>query len=442
VNIRTAIALWALALPVAASPAADADIDAIRAEVAALRQDYETRLAALEARLAAAQLQPPAAPAATGFNPAISLIFDGTYRSFERDPQDYAIVGTLPAEGETGPGARNFDIGESELTLSANIDPYFSAFFVASFASNGEVGVEEANLTHIGFLPGATLKFGRFLSAFGYQNEIHAHAWDFVDAPLVHQAFFGGVLSEDGVQVRWVAPTITFWELGAEAGSGAAFPGTPLNRNTPNSLMLFTHVGADIGTNASFRAGASWRTTQARDRDYADVNALGSEVRNRFSGDVDMWGLDFVWKWTPSSATGKQLKLQAEYFGARSDGTFAYDVDGTALPGDIDAQQSGWYAQAVYQFMPRWRTGLRYDALDTGSVRITQIRDRSLDAADLPLLTSNDPTRLTAMLDYSPSEFSRIRLQIADDQARRNTDDLQFAIQYLMSMGSHGAHKY
>ena len=29
--------------------------------------------------------------------------------------------------------------------------------------------------------------------------------------------------------------------------------------------------------------------------------------------------------------------------------------------------QSGWYVQGVYQFLPEWRAGLRYDQLDEGS---------------------------------------------------------------------------
>jgi hypothetical protein len=46
------------------------------------------------------------------------------------------------------------------------------------------------------------------------------------------------------------------------------------------------------------------------------------------------------------------------------------------------------------------------------------------------------------MMDYNPSEFSRIRLQLAHDESRQNAADNQLFIQYQMSLGAHGAHKY
>ena len=46
------------------------------------------------------------------------------------------------------------------------------------------------------------------------------------------------------------------------------------------------------------------------------------------------------------------------------------------------------------------------------------------------------------MLDFSPSEFSRVRLQVARDQAREGVTDNQLFLQYQMSLGAHGAHGY
>ena len=52
------------------------------------------------------------------------------------------------------------------------------------------------------------------------------------------------------------------------------------------------------------------------------------------------------------------------------------------------------------------------------------------------------PTRTTLMVDYSPSEFSRLRVQLAHDQSRQGISDNQFFVQYIMSLGAHGAHSY
>jgi hypothetical protein len=46
------------------------------------------------------------------------------------------------------------------------------------------------------------------------------------------------------------------------------------------------------------------------------------------------------------------------------------------------------------------------------------------------------------MVDWSPSEFSRVRLQYANDRARYGLVDNQIIVQYQVSLGSHGAHSY
>ncbi|MDO9468019.1 MAG: TonB-dependent receptor, partial [Thiobacillus sp.] len=84
---------------------------------------------------------------------------------------------------------------------------------------------------------------------------------------------------------------------------------------------------------------------------------------------------------------------------------------------------------------PRWRTGYRYDRLDSGSV------DFGLNNANLPM-TSHKPTRHSLMLDYSPSEFSRLRLQHSKDQSMESQNENQWFVQYIHSLGSHGAHKF
>jgi hypothetical protein len=48
----------------------------------------------------------------------------------------------------------------------------------------------------------------------------------------------------------------------------------------------------------------------------------------------------------------------------------------------------------------------------------------------------------TLMLDFNASEFSRVRLQLAQDRSREGMPDTQIALQYQMSLGAHGAHSY
>jgi hypothetical protein len=46
------------------------------------------------------------------------------------------------------------------------------------------------------------------------------------------------------------------------------------------------------------------------------------------------------------------------------------------------------------------------------------------------------------MVDWSASEFSRLRLQLARDYSRAGEPDNQVLLQYVMSLGAHGAHRF
>jgi hypothetical protein len=379
----------------------------------------------------------------TAFNPAISVILAGTYSHLSEDPGTYRIAGFIPSGGEVGPGERTFNLGESELTLASNVDPYFFANLTASITSDNEVEVEEAYFRTLGLRDGVTVKGGRFFSGLGYLNEIHAHAWDFVDQPLVYQAFFGNQLTQDGIQAKWLAPTDLFIELGAEAGNGGAFPGTHRNKNGLNATTMFVHVGGDIGDSTSWRTGVSWLNDKADDRAYDDTDVFGVPVVNAFSGTSHTWGVDGIMKWAPhGDAVNKQLKLQGEYFHRTEDGQLAFDTAGANVIGDYRSGQSGWYAQSVYLFRPRWRVGLRYDSMESGRPHIGSVSAGLLPRNAFPALLANSPDRVTLMVDWSPSEFSRLRAQYAWDDARLDQRDRQFLIQYLYGIGAHGAHKF
>ncbi len=387
------------------------------------------------------------APTASSFNPAISLILNGSYANLSQDPDTYRLQGFIPSGGEVGPGRRSFRLGESELSLSASVDPSFSGRLTAAITPENEVSVEEAFFEKQGLFNGATLKGGRFLSSIGYLNGQHAHAWDFADAPLAYQAFFGGSLKTDGLQLRWLAPTDRFIELAAELGTGDSFPGNDTHRNGAGMFSLAAHTGDDFGASSSWRAGLSWLRHRAADRAYTDSDAAGTEVTNAFTGKSNTWVLDAIYKWAPNgNGTQQNLKVQGEYFRRTDDGSLAFDTlsqRGGPIADSYRSTQSGWYLQAVYQFMPMWRVGARYDRLSSGSPQIALLNSSVLTAADFPTLQSAHPTRSTVMVDYSASEFSRLRLQLAADHGRADgSTDRQVFIQYIMSLGAHGAHSF
>lgn len=442
--------------------AADNDLKSLREEIAQMRQAYEQRINALEARLvkaentvatAAADVQTVAQQAVTqqpaaaltqsnSFNPEMSMILQGSYNNLKQDPNVYQITGFVPTLGEVSPGARGFSLGESELVLSANIDPNWRGTAILALAPEGGVDMENATFESLGLGNGLSLKGGRFFSGIGYMNEQHSHAWDFTDAPLAYKAFLGNQLGDDGVQIRWLAPTDLFLEFGAEAGRGRTFPGANNNKNGVSQGAVFAHLGGDVGISNAWRVGLSWQGSSPKDRSYGDIDSTGATVSNNFSGKSRLWVADGIWKWSPNgNSTVNNFKLQGEYFKRREDGTLSSGACGSCAAG-FETDQSGWYVQGVYQFMPHWRLGLRHDALKSGTVNIGQVNSGMLSIADFTQLAAHDPKRNTAMLDYSPSEFTRFRLQWARDNSGIGATDNQLFLQYIFSLGAHGAHAF
>jgi hypothetical protein len=396
----------------------------------------EQRLQELEQRIAQLESTPaPSAPASAGaFNPAVSLILSGTYANLSEDPAGYRISGfALPADAEAGPGTRGFSLAESELGIAANVDPDFFGSLALALAPDDTVSVEEAYIQTIGLSNGLGVKAGRFFSSIGYLNSQHAHTWDFVDAPLAYQALLGTQFGDDGVQVKWLAPTDLFLELGAEAGRGRSFPGSDTEKNGIGAGTFFVHAGDDVGASNSWRAGLSLLATAPREREVAEIDRTGADVTDSFSGDSRLWVADFIWKYAPNGNKGRgNFKVQAEYLQREEQGDLTYAGTTTA---DYASRQSGWYLQGVYQFAACWRAGLRTDRLDHGSV------DYGANGANLKASTW-DAFRNSVMVDYSPSEFSRIRLQYSEDQAQEEVTDHELFLQYQMSLGAHGAHPF
>jgi hypothetical protein len=456
--LRAALAL-ALFVPSIAFAATDADLAEIREQIRQLKEGYEARIQALEQKLKAAEATAPAVAAAappppvpaqaplpaaspsaglSAFNPAISAVLQGTYTNLSQDPSKYAITG-FALGSDVSPGKRGFSLGESELAISANVDDKFAGNLIVSLTPENTVSVEEAYGIVTALPDGLTPKFGRFFSGLGYLNEQHQHVWDFVDAPLAYQVFLGGQYTNDGLQLKWIAPTDQFLEFGAEVGNGANFPGSDRNKNGAGNATVYVHTGGDIGASHSWRAGVSYLQTRAQDREYSQFDFAGNNAQLGFDGSSHVAVADFVWKYAPNgNAQNTNFKVQGEYFWRRESGDLTYDRDGAlglTQTAAYASTQRGWYLQGVYQFMPYWRVGARYDRLDPGSI------DYGANAAYLGL-PSFSPQRSSLMFDYTPSEFSRIRLQLAQSKVRPDVTDNELFIQYILTLGAHGAHRY
>ena len=471
----------------AAQSSSPPSAEALAAEIESLKRDYEARLNALESQLSSLKAQTRGAaskPAASArpaqdnaFNPAIGIVLDGKYASFSADEWGGIPGFAIGHEAERAP--EGLSLGHSEVTASGNIDDKFRGALTLGLGAHPgeatEVELEEAyvqTLPGAGLLEGMRVKAGRSLWTFGYLNEQHAHGDDFADRPLPYRAFLDNAFNDDGVEVSVVLPTEVYAELG-----GGLFRGddTPLFGGSDNGLRarsLYARVGWDMGRDAAVRVGGYLLDGKSRNRGggghghadegeaghaHEDEHANGEEHEDEdehaheedehedehgedfasffsdgmFTGNTRLYGIDVRFAMAPTgNARESELIVQAEYFWRKEDGTYALveEEDGEEHTEELktDSIAHGWYIQGVYKPAPSWRIGARYARLSPP------------DDAEI----GHNPYAFAAMVDWSNSEFGRVRLQYNHEALDGHEEDNQIMLQYVMSLGAHAAHSF
>lgn len=430
------------------------DISDLKVELSQMREEYESRINKLEQRLEQAEdsnqqnqtniakvtAQPVSSSSknSNSFNPAISMVLNGQFSDYSERVDDYELSG-FALQGEGGLAPEGFSLGESEITMSASIDQLlFGQSTIALHDHEGEteVEIEEAFIETLGLNNGLTIRAGRFFSPIGYLNEKHIHAWNFADAPLIYRGLFGNQLSTDGAKLSYLLPSDLFVELGGTLGNGDQYPGSGENSGI-GDWLVYAKTGGDIGISHSWQASISHWQTSPDDRAYSgghDHGGGGGADPVLFNGDTDISNISLVYKWAPNgNFRHRNFTLLGEYFYLNEDGR----LNNSAELATYKGKQYGGFAEGLYQFKPQWRTGIRYDWLGS-----------NLRASDDELLTDADldfsgfhPQRYSLMLEWLPSEFSRVRAQINHDKSSSN-DDTQLFLQYTVSIGAHGAHSF
>jgi hypothetical protein len=355
---------------------------------------------------------------ANAFNPAIAIILNGSLARHSLDPAAFSRSG-FPLAGEAGPGERGFSLGESEVSFAANIDDkFYGQLTLAVESEDGEdhLGVEEAFVDTTALPNGLSARVGRFFSNIGYLNSHHAHTDSFFDRPLAYQAFLGGQYGDDGVQVRWVAPTSTFLEFGGEVFRGQSFPSGGAEHDGLGTRTLFAHVGGDLGAENEWLAGVSMLKTRT----------AGGE--DGFDGDATVYVADATWKWAPQgNFKDGGVTFRSEFLVDDRDGTYL-EPEGASVAMPWIGKRRGGYLEGVYRLSRTWDFGYRYDKLwadDTG-----------------PLASAFDPYRHSLEATWRNSEFSLVRLQLSREKPNADATDNAIVLQYQTSLGAHGAHKF
>jgi len=493
-TIGAALGLVVLALPAlggSVPPEIQSQLDALakqnaelRATVESLRNEVEAARDDARAARDEADAKPDAAPAATASAlPSLSLGGGTKLQLLDMSLDLMAAAGGSGATddqleilqgGGHDPRQRGFTLQQAELSLKGAVDPYFTAethvvYFIDP-EGESQVELEEAFATTMR-LPfgleehGLQLEVGQFFTEFGRINPQHAHQWDWMDVPVINARLFGeDGMRAPGARVGWLLPVPWFSELHVgvqnakgetmqsflqsdEAAEERPIGGRPYEnpgvRSTADLAYLTRWVnGVDLSETVSAQLGLSGMT---------GPNASGRDGRTW------LYGGDLVVKWRPL-ATDRGwpfVTFQSEITGR------SYEADGfdlcldeadcdasTLHVGDETLHDWGFYAQLLWGFQRGWATGLRFEHANASG------DDFDLDATfedGTAVFTSHsqdpwrdDRTRLSPLLVFHPSEFSRIRLQANYDwtESPELSDALSVWAGVELLFGSHPAHSY
>jgi len=293
-----------------------------------------------------------------------------------------------------------------------------------------KVELEEAyiqTLPGAGLPDGARAKAGRAFWTFGYLNEHHSHSDDFADRPLPSRVYLNGSFNDDGVEISYVLPTEFYSEIGGGVFRGDDFPAGG-SASGLGAWSVYARTGGDIGDTQSWRIGAYML--------QSDVNSRKTnEAMVTFVGENTLYAADARYTWAPAgNAKEQEFIAQAEFFIRDEDGTYNDASSGTGTLAFNDSS-FGWYAQSVYKFAQAWRVGARYSRLHAPDTA-PGFAGSALDSQ------GHDPHTYSVMGDWTNSESGRIRLQYNREKLDNGSADNQFLVQYIMSIGAHGAHPF
>ena len=358
-------------------------------------------------------------------NPNISLVLDTFYYTSNLSNDELANRG-IPGFTTQGLDQRNgFNLDSAELFIFSPVDPYLNLYSNIPFTEKG-VSIEEAYVVTTDLPEGWQLKGGKFKSNFSRLDAQHPHAWDFWDIALPYRAFLGseGLGGEKGVQLTWLPAWSIYTQIGAEVlqGENDLLFGQDAH-DGPHAFAFFVKGSIDTSDYSTFYIGPSVLFGKT---DNSNV-LPGTEVR----GNSALYGMEAVWKWKPASR--EALTIQSEYLLLTQSGN-TIDPTTHAIIDSLRRRQDGFYIQAIYR-KNRWGVGARYDALN--------IFSDTFELSGIQRNFSGTPHRETASLEYNPSEFTRVRLQLAHDlsdpSGRTNNEAI---LQFNFSIGAHPAHSF
>lgn len=350
-----------------------------------------------------------------------------------------AVVDFSAASRELALGQRpnGLGLGHSDASAYGPLGRHLDSRITAAAHSEDdklEVELEEAWVQTRTLPAGLQLRAGRFSSQLGYLNELHPHADDFVERPLLYRAFLGGHWFDDGLRLNWTAPTDLYLRLGAEVFRGRQLVQDAASARRPGAFVLSAKTGGDVGTDHSWQAGLSFlhNRREAAVEEHEGEEGEGREEEHAheehahahgalFSG-RRLWIGELAWKWAPGGNNARrQLRVVYEIAQIRGLNRWATSSD----------RHLAQYLSVVYRFAPTWEVGVRHDLLRVRMPHEDHFDDGRMRESSL-------------MLAWKPSHAQTLRVQYTQQRNRVGFDGATRALQlqYVLSFGAHAAHSF
>lgn len=352
----------------------------------------------LQKEMEQSQPVPPPTPqlrSAVSTNPDISAIADfrGIYNS---------------------EGKRNTDLyfKQLEMQISSVVDPFGRADFLFSFgkdAANEEFGadLETATYTTTSLPWQLQIVLGKFKPHFTKVNQLHPHAFSFVEFPMMIKNYFGDEgLFMEGISGSWLVPNPWdfYQELNVEVGR--TLSGPTLANGNKNNLLVIAHLKNffDLTDNSTFELGFS--------------GLSGPSGPDSLDHQVTMAGADFTFKWKPIQFnTYQSFTWQNEIMTTKA-----------KLADDSNYNSIGAYSYMEYQIAKLWFVGAKYDYSNYGLEK-----DKTDKAISL-------------LLRLQPTEFSIMALEFQNnqkaDKINGDSNYNQVTFRLIFGIGTHAAHSY
>jgi hypothetical protein len=410
---------------------------------------------ALESDLAAALASPGAAPTPDSSPPVrssglrlidLSLDLLGSVGGSSAPEEE---LRQLEAGGHD-PKNHGFTLQSVELTLAGVVDPFVrgDSHIVLAIDEEGEtiVELEEAYLTTLDLPFHLELRAGHFFTSFGRLNPTHPHAWDFVDQPVVSSRFMGpDGQRAPGAQLSWLTPLPFFAELvlSAQNARGETLPSflSVAGESFAGRSLIDREVKDPLDLLYLARARASFDALDSLTL-VLGASALFGPNASSERTDTQIYGADLLLRWRPLASdrgwpfvTWQSEAMYRDYeAGAVIDGDVPLAA-GTSLA------DWGFYSQLIWGFARPFVAGVRYDHA-AGEQQSVAIAEGSYESSADAL--RDERRRLSLVLTYYPSEFSKLRLQYAYDRSEfLSAGDAHSAcLQFEILFGAHGAHRF